>query len=43
MVALIAIILCLLIKSEVLSLICIGIGLLRLLYRIAEEYPKNGI
>ena len=36
-------VICLLAKSEILSLICIGIGLLRLLYRIAEEYPKNGI
>lgn len=39
----VVLVICLLVKNEILSLICIGIGLLSLLYRIAEEYPKNGI
>lgn len=43
MLILISIILCLCIKSEILSLLCIIGGLVVFLYRIAENAPHNGI
>ena len=43
MIALIMIILCILIKSEILSMLCILTALLSLLYKIAEDSPSSGL
>lgn len=34
---------CVLAKSEILTLICVSLIVARFLYRIAEDVPNNGI
>lgn len=40
---LLMLILCLWVKSEIFTLVCVSISLLRFLYRIAEENPHNDL